>query len=240
MLKQISFSILCLLNFSLAIAQTDSTEKVVLTKEEKQFVRKANTAKYAFYMRKQSRESILLMNLARTNGPLFVKYIQLKYGDEYANKPIVRAFYKINVKQKMTFLKPDYRLHLDACFHAFISGITNYEGHRWFNTRLILSGSFRFLLPNIFLRNKKQTVLYFGTSAGENCIYGYHKSIDYVIGWLGSPGHRANILNNSFMRVGVSHKWHFGYKCNTVADYYGPRFRDELLHRKIIKKFINR
>lgn len=38
--------------------------------------------------------------------------------------------------------------------------------------------------------------------AGENLAYGFATSNDTIIGWMNSPGHRANILDTSFLEVG--------------------------------------
>lgn len=40
------------------------------------------------------------------------------------------------------------------------------------------------------------------TKAGENLAYGFANSNDTVIGWMNSPGHRANILDVSYKEVG--------------------------------------
>jgi uncharacterized protein YkwD len=39
-------------------------------------------------------------------------------------------------------------------------------------------------------------------TAGENLAYGFDSSSGAVVGWMNSPGHKANILNNSFVDVG--------------------------------------
>jgi cell division septation protein DedD len=39
-------------------------------------------------------------------------------------------------------------------------------------------------------------------TAGENLAYGFDNSSNTVTAWMNSPGHRANILNNSFVDVG--------------------------------------
>lgn len=39
-------------------------------------------------------------------------------------------------------------------------------------------------------------------AAGENLAYGFSTSSDAVTGWMNSPGHRANILNNKYTEVG--------------------------------------
>ena len=39
-------------------------------------------------------------------------------------------------------------------------------------------------------------------AAGENLAYGFLNSSDTVVGWMNSPGHRANILNSDYSEVG--------------------------------------
>ena len=52
-----------------------------------------------------------------------------------------------------------------------------------------------------FTAYDEQGVSYF--SAGENIAYGYSSPEAVMDGWMNSPGHRANILNAGFGRVGV-------------------------------------
>lgn len=52
-----------------------------------------------------------------------------------------------------------------------------------------------------FTAYDEQGVSYF--SAGENIAYGYSSPEAVMKGWMNSPGHRANILNAGFGRVGV-------------------------------------
>lgn len=42
-------------------------------------------------------------------------------------------------------------------------------------------------------------------TAGENIAMGYRTAQSVVEGWMNSPGHRANILNGSFTKIGVGH-----------------------------------
>jgi uncharacterized protein YkwD len=42
------------------------------------------------------------------------------------------------------------------------------------------------------------------STAGENLAKGFDSSAGVVDGWMNSPGHRANILNNSFVDTGVA------------------------------------
>lgn len=39
-------------------------------------------------------------------------------------------------------------------------------------------------------------------AAGENLAYGFATSNDAIVGWMNSPGHRANILNGKYTEVG--------------------------------------
>jgi uncharacterized protein YkwD len=41
-------------------------------------------------------------------------------------------------------------------------------------------------------------------TAGENIAYGYETARALVSAWMHSPGHRANILNRHFHRIGIS------------------------------------
>lgn len=38
--------------------------------------------------------------------------------------------------------------------------------------------------------------------AGENIAYGQKSASEVVNAWMNSPGHRANILNSSYSRIG--------------------------------------
>ena len=42
-------------------------------------------------------------------------------------------------------------------------------------------------------------------TAGENIAMGYRTAKSVVEGWMNSPGHRANILNSRFTRIGVGY-----------------------------------
>ena len=42
-------------------------------------------------------------------------------------------------------------------------------------------------------------------SAGENIAMGYRTPQAVVTGWMNSPGHRANILNSSYKKIGVGY-----------------------------------
>ena len=205
------------------ISTTDNNDTLKYTKEERKEIRKCNTAKFAFfYMGKQSREYIKLMNLCRNDGPLFVKYVHYKYGKEYSSKKLIRHFKVYKEIEKRPYLRPSIALQFTAMFHAIVSGFSGYEGHRWLDFRLYL-----FLNTNIL----------FGKGLrGENCDYGNRKAIDCLVDLLGSLPHRDNILEKGYMRVGVASFYHTKYKFNQVSTFTGPKLMDIIFHQEDVNK----
>ena len=57
-------------------------------------------------------------------------------------------------------------------------------------------------------------------TAGENIAYGQRSPQEVVKGWMNSPGHRANILNGSFGKIGIG-----VYQSNGVI-YWSQLFTD--------------
>ena len=51
-------------------------------------------------------------------------------------------------------------------------------------------------------------------------------------------GHRKNILDENFVRAGVSSFYHSQYSTNSVTDFSGPNMRDLLFHIKPDQQFI--
>ncbi|OFY66421.1 MAG: hypothetical protein A3H98_09220 [Bacteroidetes bacterium RIFCSPLOWO2_02_FULL_36_8] len=182
---------------------------------DKSLYKKCNTARFSFYMGKQAKRTILLMNLSRVAPVFFADSILIKYDGtvKQKNRRYIESLYRdLKELEVMQVLKPSIGLWLSAFSHALISGITSYEGHRGLKLRLRL-----FLNLN-------------GTY-GENCDYGPRNALDIVMDLLideGIPGvgHRENILSEKFYRVGVSKKWHFQYRRNTVMDFSGKKFLD--------------
>jgi len=194
---------------------------------------KANTARFAFYLSKKSKETIRLINLARINGPLFVKtyYIPYLINSEVMagkndtavllKKPYYGGLYTdLNMNKKLSLVKPSFSLHLSASFHAITSGLSGYAGHD-----RPLRFEVRMRVFNLFINNY-----------GENCDYGNKYPLDAVMSLLideGEPtvGHRRNILNKNFRRLGCSFKWHRRYGHNYVQD-----FSSGSLFQRVFKK----
>ena len=66
-------------------------------------------------------------------------------------------------------------------------------------------------------------------SAGENIAAGYGNSSAVMNGWMNSPGHRSNILNAGFKRLGVGYVYipnsEYGYYCCLLYTSPSPRDR---------------
>lgn len=64
-------------------------------------------------------------------------------------------------------------------------------------------------------------------TAGENLAFGFATSHDTEVGWMNSPGHRANILNTTYTQVGfgIANSANFdshGHQTVVVAMYASP------------------
>lgn len=69
------------------------------------------------------------------------------------------------------------------------------------------------------------TVLkYHNAYQGENIAAGYNSPENAMDGWMHSPGHRANILNKEFTKLGVGYyyKEDSKYKYHWVQMFLGP------------------
>lgn len=205
----ITFFILLLLVFP-GIAQ-----EITFSSEEKKVIRKCNTARFSLQHGARIKEFIRLMNLARKDGKLLQKYIRLNYSDEYADRPI---FHKgANEKSNAWFetrplLRPSLGLHSAAWLHAVFSGLFGSSGHQFMDIRSFITLNLLSFVP--------------GNARGENCEYGNNEAIAIFTSLMESPGHRANILNPHYHRVGVSKKLHIIYQRNTVTMFSGKKVRD--------------
>lgn len=56
----------------------------------------------------------------------------------------------------------------------------------------------------VTMRNRIEAAGYANwTTIGENIAFGYSTPAEVMVGWMNSPGHRANILNCAFKELGV-------------------------------------
>ncbi len=56
--------------------------------------------------------------------------------------------------------------------------------------------------------------------AGENVAFGYTSPEDLVKAWMESPGHRANIMNSCFTKIGVGHYFNKGDGLNYWSQFF--------------------
>lgn len=176
---------------------------------EKNVLRELNTAGEADYLNEEEKKVILIMNMARQNGPLFVQTLLADYVEEkqIENNAYLRSLRKdLNNVEGLIPLQPERDLSEAARGHASKSGQTGRVGHQDFNKR------FDPLMGNPY------------THVGENCSYGYESAMDIVISLLidegvKDHGHRKNILSLSFNSVGVAIRPHKSYRINCVMDF---------------------
>jgi len=166
----------------------------------------ANTARFHFYMSKRVRESIRLHNLVRMYPDKFSEV----YIDSLGDTKKVRVLRKTLQRTKpMHKLKPNVNLYLAAQMHTIYSGLSSHLGHALFDQRMMI------VKP-----------LSWNIHTGENCAYGQKTALDVSVGLLLSPGHRKNILNNGFYRIGGSRFYHIAYGTNTVFNYSTANWKD--------------
>jgi len=179
-------------------------------------VRELNTANKVNYLNDEEKEVILVMNMARHDGPLFVRTLLANYVEEkqVENSSYLRSLRKdLNNVEGLIPLQPEKDLTAAAQGHAIESGKSGRVGHQDFNKR------FDPLMGNPY------------THVGENCSYGYETAMDIVISLLidegvKDHGHRKNILMVDFNSVGVAIRPHKTYRINCVMDY-GQRKRSQ-------------
>lgn len=223
----------------LLCAITSCTKRIPLHPEwEKKIYKKANTAKFAFYLSRRSKESIRTMNLMRMNPALFARTYYLDYLVRKelisGNSDTISMFksahgslYSELIRTKpLPRMKPSFALHLSSAFHAITSGISGYTGHDRpmpFSFRLKLFGTFN---GNI----------------GENCDYGEHDPFGAIMDLaidegVSGYGHRRNLMSKNFIRVGCSFKFHRKYGWNYVQDFSSGNLFERKRKRKVVSRY---
>jgi hypothetical protein len=168
-----------------------------------------NTAAKTSYLNNDEKEVVLLMNLARHNGPVFWDSIALPYIKE---QEIKESSYTRSLKvdlSKAIELQPLYsneQLYEVAKKHAVASGKQGSLGHD------SSAGTFKARMNP--LKSNFRIV-------SENCDYGSYKAIDILMNLLidediPDVGHRENILDGRMNCVGNSTQPHRNYKYTNV------------------------
>ncbi|MEE3448101.1 MAG: CAP domain-containing protein [Bacteroidales bacterium] len=173
---------------------------------------KANTAKDATYLSQAEKDLILYCNLARLDGQTFAnQYLsKMKNSSNSYEQSLLKDLAGI---KNLPMLKPNSRLAKAAKVHVDDigpKGLTQHESSDGTAT---------------FTRVRKY---YNGGYMGENISFGYSSAMDIVLQLLvddgvESLGHRHNILNKSFIRIGISIGSHKQYRSCCVQDFSDDR-----------------
>lgn len=177
----------------------------------------ANTAKDVPYLSHEEKQVILLTNLARTDGQLFVRtlldnYLQSK-GNSKRSRYVASLISDLNKVKGLPILQLNEKLCQSAAFHAHDMGMKGLTGHNSSDGTIAFTRIKRFLKP---------TGNY---TLAENCSYGFSKALDIVMQLLIDEGvrdigHRKNLLSTKLDQVGVAIQPHqSAYRYNFVQDF---------------------
>ena len=167
---------------------------------------RVNTAINADYLSSQEKLTILLTNLARTDGILFTEtFLNSFLQGEEKNKYSKSLIKDLKNVRGLPLLYPEMDLFKVAEGHAIKSGKSGNLGHQGFDAR------FKPLMQKY-------------NAVAENCAYGYDQAIDIALQLLIDKdvpglGHRHNMLNPKFNSIGVSIQPHKTYRFNCVMDF---------------------
>ncbi len=230
MFKYLLFFISTIIIIALAIGHCnddssgDSEEYITISQKEEDLssdnlsdgwteeeLAKANTAKDASYLSEEEKTVIMLYNLARLNGKKFGRTYVDKY-DQKNDLYHTSLLIDLEKTKDLPMLIPDRELHEAAKYHATDMGKAGSTGHNSSNGISFSERIFRFC-PEC--------------SCAENCYYGNPNPGIIVVTLLvdrnvQSLGHRYNILNSIFGRIGVSIQPHKTYGSNCVTDFASP------------------
>lgn len=157
---------------------------------------------------------ILLLNLARMHGPVFVEQVLDPYMQDKEETP-----YTVSLRDELMNaiplepLTPMADLTKAAEKHAKYTGTTGRVGH---------DGT----------RPFKERLAYLGKTysfVGESCDYGYNDALNIVLDLLVDEGiehvgHRRTLLHPKYLYIGVAIAEHRKYRYTCVLDLAGETF----------------
>lgn len=176
-------------------------------------LRKAGISRDANFMSFKEKDVVFLCNLARINGPLFIKTILEPYLDSKnmkSNRNVKSLIKTLNQQNPLPAIQADKLLYQLAYDHANVSGKRGTTGHGGFDGR--------------FKKAKNEF-----WNFAENCYYGQNNAMEITVELLidngvADLGHRKNMLNRDLGFIGVSiqpHRSVFEYNC--VMEFGGKR-----------------
>lgn len=194
------------------ISQGNATNSNSTTSSSAQFtneqIAKANTAKDASYLTQAEKDVILYCNLARLDGPTFInQYLSKMKGS--SNSYEQSLLEDLATIKNLPMLKPNSKLAKAAKYHVDDIGPKGLVQHESSDG------------TNCGNRVRKY---YKGGYIGENIDFGPSAAMDIVLDLLvdedvEGAGHRKNILNLNFTRIGVSIGAHSEYRNCCVQDF---------------------
>lgn len=174
----------------------------------------ANTADTVSYMQDEEKKVIMYINLARTNGDKFYKFIVIPYVKRQHIMPDAKNLISLKSDlqkiKNLTLIYPFKALCLSAAFHAKDIGSKGVYGHDSTDGTPFQNRIQRFFPKCLY--------------AEETCAYGVSSAVDIVCGALvdfdvPSLGHRKSVIHPSLRIAGVSITAHKNYESCCVIDY---------------------
>ena len=176
-------------------------------------LRKATVNRDVDFMSSKEKDVVFLCNLARINGPLFIKTILKPYLESKemkSNRNVKSLINTLNQQNPLPAIQADQLLYQLAYSHANVSGKRGTTGHDGFDSRF-----------------KKANKSFWNFA--ENCYYGHNNAMEITLELLidngvTDLGHRKNMLNRDLGFIGVSiqpHRSIYAYNC--VMEFGGKR-----------------
>lgn len=178
------------------------------SQQELSTIKRCNTARCAFYMRKRCRRMVLMSNLLRKDPLLLHKYMSIQTDSSSTNSK--SYFARLNNRHEADFmretplLKPSFGLFVSSKIHAINSGLKGRSGHQGLDLRMRLG-------------------LNWNRIYGENCFYGRLDEYEMMVGWINSDGHYGNLVAKTYYRIGISGFWHRKFGQNYVQVFSGRK-----------------
>ena len=218
------FTAMLLFGLTALIAQGQS---VYVRDTQNWDMKKLDTARDSMYLSENERNIVLELNMVRSDPqkyarlyikPRLTKYVGLRYdlGNDHwmvtseGVAAVQECIEVLNVAKSCLPLYPDSKLSRMSKYHTDMQGATELVGHDSPNGETFSGRIKRFKIPYI--------------NCAENIDYGRSSARDIVVGLLvddavPSRGHRANILNNIYNKVGVGCGTHLKYRYMCVMDF---------------------